>query len=149
MSSSYKIEKQSDLLIGLFITQCADLENMLKLEKACILAARDGDYERVLKINSEREALHEKIETFQHQISNLRERLGKNVDLFWESEIMTRMCEVIHLFNSPSENRLHMGDIARKKSIEDMNSSSPTHSNSSLKLDKKQKSLTFDGAFTG
>ncbi len=148
MSSSYKIDKQSDLLIGLFITQCADLESMLKLEKACILAARDGDYERVLKFNSEREALYEKIETFQRQTSNLRERLGKNVELVWESEIMTRMSEVIHLFNSPNENRLLLGNIARKKSVETLSSSSRTESNSNLNLDKKQKSLIFDGVFT-
>ena len=117
MSSSYKIEKQSDLLIGLLATQCADLEIMVSLERAGMLAAHGGDYEKVLKIKSERAALSEKIETFQRQISKLHERLGKNVELVWESEMIKRMSQVAQLFNPQAEDKLRLCDIARKKSL--------------------------------
>ena len=146
MSSPYKIEKQSDLLIGLLTTQCADLENMVTLEKASILAARAGDYERVLKLNREREALCDKIETFQQQISNLRERLGKNVELVWESDIETRMSEIINLFKLQSADQQFLPNLARQKIVESLGGLSSA--NGSSNADKRKKSLKFDGVLT-
>jgi hypothetical protein len=147
MSSSHKIEKQSDLLIGLLTTQCADLEIMVTLEQAEIFAAQSGDYQKVIKIISEREILCEKIETFQRQITKLRERLGKNVELVWESNIAARMAEVVQCFMLQNEDKQLLLEIARKKSVSDSNSAAHLQRISNLYLREKHSMLIFDQAF--
>ena len=119
MSSPHKIEKQSDLLVGLLTTQCADLEIMVRLERAETLAAQSGDYEKVLKIISEREVLGEKLKTFQLQINKLRERLSKNAELAWESNIAQRMSEVVRSFISQNADKQFLLEVAQRNSFKE------------------------------
>lgn len=71
-----RIEKKSDSLIELLTAQCADLELLLSLARAETVAAEQQNFERILEIVSDRNRIAERLETFQQQISHLREDLA-------------------------------------------------------------------------
>ena len=76
---SKDVEKKSDELIDLLTEQCADLENLLSLAREETDAAKQGNFARIIDIYEERSELGERLETFQQQITDLRETLDKRV----------------------------------------------------------------------
>ena len=86
-----KIEKNAESLIDLLTEQCADLEQLLLLARQETDAAKKGNFAKIIDIYEERSELGAKLETFQQQITELREKLDQKVP----ATISNKISEVV------------------------------------------------------
>ncbi|NNE65142.1 MAG: hypothetical protein HKN33_01135 [Pyrinomonadaceae bacterium] len=92
---SKDIAKKSDDLIDLLTEQCADLENLLSLAREETDAAKQGNFSRIIDIYQERSELGERLETFQQQITDLRETLDRRVPANISDKISTVVSQTL------------------------------------------------------
>ena len=85
------IETKADSLIDLLTEQCSDLEELLTLAREETDAAKQGNFARIIDIYEQRSELGERLETFQKQITELRETLDQKVP----EKISNRISEVV------------------------------------------------------
>ena len=93
MPYSTELINNSDSIIDLLTAQCGDLEKLLALAREETRAVQDEKFEDVFDIVSERTSITNRLETFQHQISELREHIAAPLS----SALTTRIVEVANL----------------------------------------------------
>ena len=149
MASPEKIQKQSDSLIELLTAQCADLEKLLSLAREETVAAGSGDFDGILKVVSERAVMSEKLETFQRQIAELRERIGgEDAPAVWRGDGLTaKMSEVIRQIITHDTQTHLLLTASRQNSINELNNVEYTHRGSNAYLREMRKGLAYDQSF--
>lgn len=147
MAPPENIKKQSDSLIELLTAQCSDLEKLLALAREETSAAQSGDFDGILKVVSERAVLGEKLEAFQRQIAELRERLGGDVQPIWQGQVTAKMSEVVRqIISHDTETRLLLTD-SRQNSINELNNLEYASRSSNAYLRETKKGLTYNKSF--
>ena len=148
MASPEKIKKQSDSLIELLTAQCADLEKLLFLAREETVAAGCGDFDGVLKVVSERAVMSEKLETFQRQIAELRERIGgEDAKAVWQGALTTKMSEVIRQIITHDTQTHSLLTVSRQTSINELNNLEYANRGSNAYLREMKKGLAYDRSF--
>jgi len=97
MFNNGQIKTKSDSLIELLAAQCVDLEKLLSLARLETAAAKTGDFEAILDIVSERSLIANRLETFQQQITNLREHLTVSENAFLQTDVAAQIIEIANL----------------------------------------------------
>lgn len=147
MSSLELLKNQSDSLIDLLTAQCADLEKLLALAREENFAAQHKDFDGVLKVVSERHQMSEKLETFQRQIAELRQRLGGDVQPIWQGNVAVKMSEVVRQIISHDAHTQLLLTSARQDSINELNNLEYAHRGSNAYLRETKKGLAYDKSF--
>ncbi len=148
MASPEKIQKQSDSLIELLTAQCTDLEKLLSLAREETAAAEGGDFDGVLRVVSERAVMSEKLETFQRQIAELRERIGgQDAEAVWQGGLTTKMSEVIRQIITHDTQTHLLLTASRQSSINELNNVEYTYRGSNAYLREMKKGLAYDQCF--
>lgn len=147
MFSPKKLQKQSDSLIVLLTAQCSDLEKLLVLAREETVAATNGDFDGVLRVVSERANLSARLETFQRQIAELRQRLSANGEPVWQSSIAVRLSEVVREIVSHDQQTKFLLTTARQKSAEELNNLQYSQRGSNAYLREAHKGLAYDRSF--
>ena len=148
MASPEQIKTQSDSLIELLTAQCADLEKLLALARAETVAAESRDFDGILKVVSERALMSEKLETFQRQIAELRERIGgEDAAAVWQGGLTTRVSEVIRQIITHDTQTHLLLTASRQNSIDELNNVEYTHRGSSAYLREMKKGLAYSRSF--
>lgn len=148
MASPDKIKKQSDSLIELLTAQCADLEKLLSLAREETVAAEGRDFDGVLRVVSERAVMSEKLETFQRQIAELRERIGGDAqEAVWQGGLTAKMSEVIReIITHDTQTHLLLTGL-RQNSVNELNNVEYTYRSSNAYLREMKKGLAYDQSF--
>lgn len=143
MQNDSTIEKQSDSLIELLTAQCADLENLLSLAREETTAAKQGNFAKIIDIYSERSELNNRLETFQQQINELRETLGKAVP----NEISTRVKEVVNLTLAQDRETRLLLTSSKEDAIAKLNNLENSKKKTDVYMSKTKKGLAYDKTF--
>lgn len=118
-----KIIKNSDSLIDLLTAQCGDLEKLLALAREETLAAQQGNFEGILDIVSKRAEIGRRLETFQQQIAELRNKLGASAtSATANSEISNRVIEIANLTLAQDQQTKLLLTGARDSAAAELNS---------------------------
>lgn len=147
MFAPQKLEKQSDSLIDLLTAQCRDLEKLLSLAREETVAATLGDFDGILRIVSERAHLSDKLETFQRQIADLRQRLGSEGEPIWQSSVAVRMSEVVRQIVSHDAQTQFLLTTARQKSADELKNLEYSQRGSNAYLRETHKGLAYSQSF--
>lgn len=143
MLSAEKIKEQSDSLIDLLTAQCADLEKLLALARQETTAVQSGKFEDVLQIVSERTMVCSRLETFQNQISELREKLGATD----APPLAARIVEVANLTLMQDRETKFLLTAARENFAGELKNLEKSHRGTSAYLRENTKSLAYDRNF--
>lgn len=144
MPAPEELKKQSDSLIELLTAQCADLEKLLALAREETVVAERRDFDGILKVVSERHMIGEKLETFQRQIAELRQRIGKEAQPNVQNDVTSRMAEVIRLIISCDTETKLLLTGGRQNSIDQLNTLEYSHRSSNAYLRERRKGLAYD-----
>lgn len=94
MNEEQTVRENSDSLIDLLTSQCADLEKLLALAREETDAAQHGKFFKILDIVSERAEITKKLETFQQQIAELRGCLANTAQNAVQATATSRIVEL-------------------------------------------------------
>lgn len=147
MIPSNKLAKNSDSLIELLAAQCADLEKLLGLAREETRAAREGKFLEILDIVSERAAIGRRLETFQHQIAELRGCLVSNAESAGHREAAARVMELANLtLAEDQKTRLLLTD-AREQAATDLKNLEKSQHGTNAYLRENTKGLAYNRKF--
>lgn len=147
MNNSQVINEQSDSLITLLTDQCADLERLLLLAREETIAAESGNFGTLLNISSERAEIGKRLETFQHQIAELRGFLDKNDDCSQQQKISQRAVELASLTLEQDQKTLLLLNGIREQASDDLRKLDAGSRNTNVYLREQQKGLALDGNY--
>lgn len=134
------IESKSDSLINLLTEQCADLENLLALAREENDAARQGNFGRIIDVYDKREEIGKRLETFQHQISELRDHLSERVPY----EISNKIREVVNLTIAQDVQTNLLLTAARDEASGEIRRLGQSGRNAGVYLQERKKGLAFN-----
>lgn len=89
------IKAANTTLFELLSAQYTDLECLLKLAHEESLAAQNQDFERILALVSERTAISDRLNHYQHQFAELSLKLGISMDSLLHSKVAVDTREII------------------------------------------------------
>jgi anion-transporting ArsA/GET3 family ATPase len=144
MNKTGKVRENSDSLIGLLAAQCLDLEVLLSLARRENMAAEQKDFKAVLNIVTERARVGEKLETYQRQISELREFLGDPTEGYKTAPVAARIIELTEqTLAQDSKTKLLLAETREQTSIELKNLATGKRG-VSLYMKEEQKGLSYN-----
>lgn len=135
-----EVEEKADSLIDLLTEQCADLESLLALAREESDAASQGNFAKIIDVYEERSELGERLETFQKQISELREQLDKSVP----QPISNRINEMVTQTLTYDNNTKKLLTAANEKANEEMSQLKQAAENTKLYTKEKQRGLALE-----
>lgn len=143
MASSKEIIKKSDSLIDLLTAQCGDLEKLLTLAREETLAVQNGNFDDVLNIVSERAAISHRLETFQQQLSELRDHLGAAS----AATLTARIVEVANLTLIQDRQTKILLTTAREKFTGEITNLERSQRGTNAYLREETRGLAYDQSF--
>ena len=147
MASFNNIAKESDSLIDLLGAQCSDLEKLLALAREETLAAREGKFLKIWDIVSERSAIGKRLETFQHQIAELRghlESIGENVTQY---DITNRVIELSNMTLMQDQTTRKLLTDSRESALKDLQTLERSRAGADAYMKENTKGLVYDFNF--
>jgi len=140
MSRSEKIKNNSDSLIDLLTSQCADLEELLALAREETEAAKQGNFLGILDVVSERAKIGEKLETFQRQITELRSNLEEPIP----TNVSSRVIELSNLTLYQDRKTQKLLNSAKEEASAELKTLEKAEQNTNAYITPKRKGLAFE-----
>ncbi len=147
MFNSGQIADKSDSLIELLAAQCVDLEKLLSLARLETAAAKTGDFTAILDIVSERGAITARLETFQQQITNLRENLTANENAFLQTDVAAQIVEIANLTLAQDRKTKLLLTAARQESADGLYNLEKSQRGANAYLHGASKGLAYNQSF--
>lgn len=147
MISHDNVTKNSDSLMELLAAQCADLEKLLLLAREETLAAEQGKFSKIWDIVSERAAIGARLETYQHQIGELRTRLESSGVSVNQYDITSRVIEFASLtLAQDQKTRLLLTD-SREEALTGLKNLEKSNRGANAYLHEERKGLAYSRNF--
>lgn len=121
MPAPKDVQDHSDSLIELLGAQCSDLEKLLSLAREETQAAQEGRFLKIWDIVSERAAIGKRLETFQHQISELRGHLESKGENVHQYDITNRVVEIANQTLMQDQKTRLLLTEAREEAVDGLN----------------------------
>lgn len=137
------INEKSDSLIDLLTAQCGDLEKLLALARQETRAAEEKDFEKIMEIVSERELLSRRLETFQHQIAELRSKLTE-ADELYQTKVSARVVELASETLAQDATTRKLLTASRNEAAEKMKNFSVTKRGANAYLYEDKRGMAYD-----
>jgi hypothetical protein len=147
MPAPEDILNNSDSLIELLGAQCSDLEKLLALAREETEAAQEGRFLKIWDIVSERAAVGKRLETFQHQIAELRGHLeskGENVSQY---DITNRVVELANQTLIQDQKTRLLLTEAREEAVDGLKQLGRSHTGTNAYLRETTKGLAYNRNF--
>jgi hypothetical protein len=147
MNNSENLKDRSDSLIELLTAQCSDLEKLLRLAREETLAAQQGKFFKILDIVSERAEITQKLETFQQQISELRNCLESNVENVTQQNSVNRIIELANLTLVQDKKTKLLLTASREENTESLQNLEKSQHGTNAYLREERKGLAYSRNF--
>jgi flagellar biosynthesis/type III secretory pathway chaperone len=147
MASSNNLIKHSDSLIELLAAQCVDLEKLLSLAKEETAAAEQGKFLKIWDIVSQRTAIGKRLETFHHQISEIRSHLESKGENLSQYDITNRVIELANLTLLQDQQTRFLLTESRKELSASLVNLDKSHHGTNAYLRENTKGLACDRSF--
>ena len=135
-----KLENRSDSLIELLTEQCADLENLLSLAREETNAAKQGNFARIIDIYEKRSELGERLETFQQQITELRQSIGQRIPV----TISEKISEVVNMTLAQDSETRKLLTAGNEETIKELTVLEKARQNTKLYSTERRKGLALE-----
>jgi len=147
MASYDNLAKNSDSLIGLLAAQCSDLEKLLALAREETLAAQQGKFLKIWDIVSERDAIGKRLETFHHQISELRGHLESKGESVNQYDITNRVIEFANMTLAQDQKTRLLLTTSQEQATEGLSNLEKSHHGTNAYLRETTKGLAYNRNF--
>ena len=147
MNNTEILNDNSDSLIGLLTSQCADLEKLLSLAREETQAAQQGKFFKFLDIVSERAEITKKLETFQQQISELRGCLDSTNENAVQRNAVNRVVELANLSIVQDNLTKRLLTASREETAESLKNVEKAHHGTNAYLREEKKGLAYNRNF--
>ncbi len=140
MQKTENIKNKSESLIEILTEQCSDLENLLSLAREETNAAKQGNFGRIIDIYSERDEIGKRLETFQKQITELREHLDETIP----NDVSNKIKEVVNLTLTQDKQTKKLLTTSRNETALELKNLNNTQRNTNVYLKERRKGLAFN-----